>query len=335
MNKKILVWLMVLAVLIAAAGCAEEAPAGEEASGGGDDPLRIGVLFTGSIGDGAWNEAGYDALVAAEEQYGIEFSFQESVSVADSAEVMRNFAYEGYDLIIAHDFGYNDTVTEVAAEFPDIMFSVSYGYKSDADNIAAVTSSGWQFSYIGGALAGHITETGNVGVLSATDSAMGRLMRQGFIEGVKKVDPSITVQTAFTGSWDDVVKGKELVNAMIEQGADVIFTSSGNVNVGVVEACREAGILAIGSVVDMTDIAPDTVVASATTPPNAYVAFPVQQMAEGELEAGVYVLGIEEGAEDLVWNPAFEESLPQETVEAVETIKQQLIDGEIEKPTVE
>lgn len=337
MKKKMISLLIAAMFMVSMVGCAggEEPVAENPVDEAGVETLKVGVLFPGSIGDSAWNEAGYDALVQAKEDLGIEFSFQESVPVAESAEVMRSFAYEGYDLIIAHDFNYNDIVAEVAPEFPDVMFSVSYGYQSSGDNVVAITSSGWQFSYMAGVLAGSVSESGSVGVLTATDSFMGKRMRAGYVAGAKSVNPEIEVLEAFTGSWDDVVKGKELVNGMIQQGIDVIFASSGNVNVGVVETAREAGIMAIGSPSDMTAVAPDTVIASAVTPSGIYVDYAVREMAAGTLKAGVYVLGIKEGAEALIWNPAFEAEFPSEVIDAVQMAEQKLSNGEVEEPVVE
>ncbi len=341
MKKKIISLLLVAMFLVSLVGCAgaeepaEEPAVEENVEEPAVEPIKVGVIFTGSIGDGAWNESGYNALVKAKEDLGIEFSFQESVPVAESGEVMRNFAYEGYDLIIAHDFNYNDIVSEVAPEFPDVLFTVSYGYQSTEDNIAAITSSGWHASYMAGVLAAAVSETEIVGVLSATDSFMGKRMRTGFVNGAKSVNPDIEVLEAFTGSWDDVVKGKELVNGMIQQGIDVILSNSGNVNFGVIETAKEAGIMAIGAPSDLSSVAPDTVIASAVTPSGIYVDYGIRQLAEDNFDGGVYVLGIKEGAEDLIWNPAFEAEFSAEVIDTVNAAKLQLSNGEIEEPVVE
>jgi basic membrane protein A len=248
---------------------------------------------------------------------------------------MRNFAYEGYDLVIAHDFNYNDIVSEVAPEFPDVIFTVSYGFQSSEDNIAAITSSGWHPSYMAGVLAAAVTETNKVGVVSATDSYMGKKMRGGFVDGAKSVNPDVEVMEAFTGSWDDVVKGKELANGMIQQGVDVILANSGNVNIGIIETAKEAGILAIGAPSDLSSVAPETVIASAITDSGIFVDYGIRQLVEDNFAGGVYVLGIKEGAEGLIWNPAFEAEFPAEVIETVEAAKMQLSNGEIEAPVVE
>lgn len=344
MRKKIIAMLLVVFLMTVLAGCGggagAETPSGDPGSDPGTESpgtepaARVGVIFPGSIRDGGWNEDSFAHLQAAADTYNVEYSYQESVAPGEAADVMRNFAYDGYDLIIANDINYGDIAKEVAEEFPDIQFVVTAAYVS-GDNLASISTTNWENTYLAGVLAGLVTETDNIGILTATDSEVARKMRQGFANGAKSVNPGVTIQTAFTGSWDDIVKGKELIGSMITQGADVIYSQSGNVNAGAVEAAQEAGIKAIGAIVDMTDLAPDTVVASAIASPGALIDYMIGQYIDGTIEGKVYIVGVKDGAEGLVFNPAFEAELAGEVMDTLADVEAKFAAGEIEEPVAE
>ncbi|MFW5942716.1 MAG: BMP family protein [Chloroflexota bacterium] len=362
MSKRRISTLFILMLLLAfAAACtsspaaeepaaeepaAEEAAAGESSddeAGAGDaeaaedseEPVKVALVLAGSIQDEGWNQEGHRALMEAADTHGVEVSFQESVPVAEARDVIRNYAAEGYDLVIAHDLYFTDVVQEVAPEFPDTMFGISGGYSAEADNMVAVAATDWESTYLAGALAGLVTESNQVGILTATDSPIAQRLAKSFELGATQANPDVEASHAFVGSWDDVVKGKELVRSMVNQGVDVVYTQSGQVNVGAVEAAAEEGILAIGSIVDMSRVAPDTVVSSAVASPGGYVEYMIDGYLDGTLEPRVYRLGIADGIEDLAPYHNFEDTLPQETKDRVAEIRQQIIDGEIPEPALD
>ena len=201
--------------------------------------FKVAVVFPGSIKDAGWNQSGYEAAMAAKDKYGVEVSFQESVPNAELKDVLRNYAAEGYDLIIGHDYNFTDPIIEVAPEFPDTMFGISGGYMVEGDNVVVVAGTNWESTYLAGVLAGLMTKSNKIGILMATDSPTAKKMYNGFQNGAKVNNPDVKALLAYSGSWDDVVKGKEMVRSMIEQGADIIYTQSGQVNVGAVEAAKE------------------------------------------------------------------------------------------------
>ncbi|HSM56296.1 MAG TPA: BMP family protein [Candidatus Sulfomarinibacteraceae bacterium] len=342
----IILWLLLAFTAACTGPPAADEPAAEEpvaresseeraGEAGSEEPVKVALILAGSIQDEGWNQEGHRVLMEAVDNYGIEVSFQESVPVAEARDVIRNYAAEGYDLVIAHDLYFTDVVLEVAPDFPDTMFGISGGYSAEADNMVAVAATDWESTYLAGALAGLVTETNKVGILTATDSPIAQRLARSFELGAKEANPDVEASHAFVGSWDDVVKGKELVRSMVNQGVDVVYTQSGQVNVGAVEAAAEEGILAIGSIVDMSYVAPDTVVSSAVASPGGYVEYMISGYLDGTLEPRVYRLGIADGIEDLAPYHNFEDRLPQEVKDRVAEIRQQIIDGDVPEPTLD
>ena len=68
-----------------------------------------------------------------------------------------------------------------------------------------------------------------------------------FMNGALSVNDGIKFKVTFIGSWYDPPKAKEAAMAQVEAGVDVMYAE----RAGVVDACREKGIIAFGNVNDM------------------------------------------------------------------------------------
>lgn len=313
---------------------APEAPS--EPAAAPEEKIKVAAIFSTSIKDGGFNQAGYEALMAAKDKYGIEVSFQEDVSDAEIKDVLRNYAADGYDLVIAHELYFTDPVLEVAPDFPDVMFGISGGYKAEGSNVITVTATNWEATYLVGALSGLITKTNKIGIITATESPIAKRMVNSFKTAALDQNPDVKVLHAFTGSFEDVVKGKELARSMIKEGADVIYCQSGQANVGAIEAAQEAGVYAMGAMVDLWEVAPDTVVSSALLSPGQYLEIMIKMYVDGTIEGGkTYVMGVRDGIEDLAPYHNFEDKIPQEAKDKVLKVRQDLIDGKIPEPKAE
>ena len=88
-------------------------------------PLRVAALFAGTIDDAGWVAAAYDGLVKAKEKYGIEFAYSEKLQPADYESTFRDYASQGYNIIIGHGDPFGDAALKVAKDYPDIVFAVT------------------------------------------------------------------------------------------------------------------------------------------------------------------------------------------------------------------
>ena len=342
-SKSLLVVLLVV-VMLAATACATtqptenpteapvatEAPASAEPTATPAPELKIAVVFPGSIQDMGWNQSGYEAVQQLQAQ-GLTVSYQENVDTSALRDVLRSYASEGYNLIIGHDLMFTDTVVEVAAEFPDVWFGVSGGVKS-ASNVASVGGTNWESAYLAGSLAGQVTKSNKLGIIMAGEGDIADKMAKAFELGAQVYNPSAVVTAAYTGSWNDSVKAKEIVLAMAKDGIDIVLTQAGQSNVGAIEGAQEVGILAIGAPSDMHELAPDTVIASVLVPAGAQILNIVDMFQKGTLEGKTYILGVAEGAEDLSPYYNFEDKLTQEIKDNVQKVRQQLVDKQVPDP---
>lgn len=292
-------------------------------------PLKVAMILPHSITSEGWTKSGFDGLMKAKEDFDIETSYQESVSEGELKGALRAYVAEGYDLIVVHEMVYNDPTIEVAEENPDTMFAITYGFKA-ADNVAVVSGSNWQANSLAGAVASLMTKSNKVGFIISNDSPVAHnFLNAGFTYGAKRINPEVEVITTFVGSWDDVVKGKELAKAMIKQGVDVIYSQCGVVNRAVIQVCEESGIWAIGAVEDMSYVAPQTVIASALAPTEYLVYGVIKEMVNGTLKGGNVIEGIKDGAEEITFNPLLKDKLPENGEEKIMKLRQEIIDGDI------
>jgi basic membrane protein A len=258
---------VVLAVILSA--CGPAAPEGPPAAPP-EEKTKVAVLFPGVVTDQSWNQFGYEGLVRAEEECGVEIGYSEDVTQDEQIEVLRNYAAEGYDIIIGHGGEYADSIGMVGEEYPDLKFGVTDGSPM-ADNVSAKTLSFRQMGYLAGILACEMTETDHVAyvvgeLLECTDQGA-----EGFEAGVETCGRDIELTYISTGSWSDVAKGREAGLALIDDGVDVLWHMLDTADAGLISAAEDRGVWAIGLYRDSSSLGPNAVLGSTLGSPGTMI----------------------------------------------------------------
>jgi len=266
MNKRIFTVLsltIVLAVVVGACGtAATEAPA--------DGKKKVAGVFPGVITDQSWNQFGYEGLVMAEEECGVEIAYSEDVFQDEQLEVFRNYAAEGYDIIIAHGGEYADSLDTVAKEYPDIYFGLTSG-EATTPNMSATILSYRQMAYLAGVLACKMTETNNVAYVLGEILPTGDHGVEGWELGVASCGKDTKATSVATGSWADVAKAREAGLALIDDGADVLYHLLDTADAGLISAAEDRGVWAIGLYRDSSPLGPNSVIGSTLGSPGAMI----------------------------------------------------------------
>lgn len=345
------VWLIVLVFLLAAcvqpgpaapadaptAPAAEEAPAGETpaAEAEGEDELpSIALVLIGPKDDKSWAEAAYNALQAQAEK-GIETAFSESVSDADVARVMRDYADQGFDIIIAHSFSYQDAVFEVASEYPDVNFAWAGAIGRTAENVADYDQPFYEAAYLAGILAGHVSESGMLGGVYGFDIPACHSMGEALLAGAQTVNADASLTVSGVGDWGDVAASKEAALAQIDTaGVDYFVTCGEAAALGAIEAAQEAGGYTTGYVGDMSALGPEVVLSSVVWNMIPIFDAIVADTQSGSFDAPYYQFGVADEALDIVINPGLAETIPAEATAALEEARAAIVSGELEVPFV-
>jgi basic membrane protein A len=231
---------------------------------------RVALVMPGVVTDQSWNQFAYEGLMAAKNECDLEVAYSEKVSQDEQVEVFRQYALEGYDIIIGHGGEYAVSIKQVAGEFPNIEFGNSNGFEK-APNLSNYIVSFAHMGYVSGCLAGMMTKTGKVAEISAMPLPIVKQGEEAFKRGVKYVNPSAKVTFVTTGSWEDVTKAREAALALIADGHDVLTYHLDTAEVGVISACEDKGVYAIGTYRDVSEMAPKAVIGSALGSPATLV----------------------------------------------------------------
>ncbi|WP_227764903.1 BMP family protein [Zhaonella formicivorans] len=324
-----LVLVLALAVLAGCGGQKADNSGTEQPQGDSKETLKVGILLPGNINDKGWNASAYEGLMQAKEKFGVEVTYQENVTQSDMEEVFRNYATNGYNLIIGHGYQFSDAAQKVAEEFPDAKFAILNGYVSNGKNLASYSFTNWQPGYVAGTLAGLLTKTNKIGAIGAQKIPVIEDALEAFKDAAKAVNPNAEVVITYVDSWDDVAKGKETALAMINNGADVVTCDANAVGLGAIEAAKEKGTYHIGFVDDQYNVAPEVVVASAIQSNQEMVKYVVKAVLDGNFKPEQNVLGIKEGVEGISSFHDWESKLPKEVIDKVMQVNQDIIDGKI------
>ena len=254
--------LLVFAIVLSACQkAAEPSPAAEE-----EGPIhRVAMVLPGLKTDEAFNQSSYEGMMRAAKDFNIETAYVEEVAQDEQVEVIRQFAQQGYDIIIGQGGQFGESLMTVAKEFPDLNFVFSVATDTGGvPNLTAATVSYSHAGYIAGVMACHTTKNNKVAMIIGEWYDPHRQMEASFKKGVASCGKDIEVTSVATGSWSDVNKAREASLALVADGVDVLMPCLDAAYVGVLTAAQDSeNVWVVGSVIDMAPVAPDVVVGSA------------------------------------------------------------------------
>ncbi len=321
--------ILMLAAAVVFAGGAREETAAERP----DSVDRIALILIGRSDDLAWNTAAYQGVRHMEETRGIEATIVEEVSDADVERVLRDFAAQGYELIIAHSFNYGDAALRVAGDFPNTYFLHGDAPGND-ENIANYSIPSHEGGYLAGMIAGSITESNSIGIVNSFDIPSMIMVSEAFKLGVEYVNPDASVHETFVGAWDDAPGGREAAEALMDGGADFIMAMGNHTGMGAIEGAAARGVKSAGLYADQNDIAPDYVVTSIVNRFDAIIEYALQDIEAGNYANQEYHLTMPDGAVELAPFHNLADEIPQNVKDLVEQRRQEIISGEFEVPII-
>jgi basic membrane lipoprotein Med (substrate-binding protein (PBP1-ABC) superfamily) len=329
-HKRFLAILLVLlALLVSACG---------GGSGGESGVFRVAVIMPSTVNDLAFSQSMYDALLKIQADMGgpdkMELVYSENMFVVDdAAAAIRDYATQGYDLIIAHGSQYGSSLKEIAPDFPKTAFAhgttVDTFVDDGINNVFAYEAASDQGGYVNGVMAGKLTKTNVIGVVGPIETGDAKLYIDGFVAGVKASNPNAQVNVNYIGSFSDVALASEAASTHISAGADVL-TGSAQMVVGAIGKAKENGVLWFGTQASQTSLAPEIVVANEVYEWTVVLNDIIAQMDKGTYGGTAYVINLDNGGEVIEFNPNFD--LPADVKQLAEDTIQGIKDGSITIP---
>lgn len=317
------------------AGCGEQKTDSEE------KPFHVGLVFdVGGIGDKSFNDLAHAGLLKAKADLGVTFEYFEPTQSADRESALRLFAQGDADLIIGVGFLFSDDILSVATDFTNKRFvCVDYTWTEGVevpDNLLGLKFREEEGSFMVGALAAMVSTTGIIGFVGGMDIPLIHKFEAGYRAGAQHVNPEIEVIINYAGvtgeAFKNPTKGKELGLSQYEQGADIIFHASGSTGLGVFEAAREKGTLAIGVDADQADEAPGLVLTSMVKQVDVSVYQAIREAVSGSFEGGIEVFGLKEDGVGYIQNESNAKWFTSDITARLAQIRSEIASGDISVP---
>jgi simple sugar transport system substrate-binding protein len=320
---------------LALAGCGKEeppkpaaAPAAEKkAEAPKPDPLKVGFVYVGPVGDAGWTFAHDEARKAIEAKFGdrIKTSYVEKVPEgADAERVIRDLVQQGNKLIFATSFGFGDAMAKVAADTPGVKFEHATGYKT-ADNLRVYEARFYQDAYLAGVIAGSMTKTNTLGFVASFPIPEVLRNINAYTMGALSVNPKVKTRVVWVNTWFDPPKESDAAQALINQGADVLLQNTDST--AVLQTAEKNGKFAFGWDSDMSAFAPKAHLGSAVVYWAPYYEKAVNDVLNNTWKVENTKWGVKEGANDLVKIP---DTVPEAARKKVDEIKTAMKAGTFE-----
>jgi len=211
------------------------------------------VTDLGGRGDLSFNDMGFKGADEAAAEFGLELVTIQSNSGVDYLPNLQNAARTGdFDIIIGIGFWLADAMAEAADQFPDQNFAIidvtwlgkpnlmEIGYEENKGSalvgaLGAMVAAHYGYDKIGAVLGIEIP------VLYKFEAGYRYGMHWGNAKYAevtgKKAD--VGLLWTYTGTFDDIAKGKSATEAMLAQGAGLIYNVAGPLGIGDLEAITE------------------------------------------------------------------------------------------------
>ncbi|HEX4215441.1 MAG TPA: BMP family ABC transporter substrate-binding protein [Candidatus Dormibacteraeota bacterium] len=321
-------------------------------SSSGSHFLACEVTDTGGIDDRSFNASAWKGLQEAKSSTGTQIQYLQSSSGSDYAPNIQQFEQRKCGIIVTVGYLMGQATQTAAKSDPSQKFAiVDYSYPKPLKNVLALLYQTDQDAFLGGYLAAATSKTGKVGTFGGQDIPTVTIYMSGFVAGVRYYDQKnhAHVQAlgwdpekntgSFTNDFTDQAKGNALTQALMGQGADIIFPVAGNVGLGAAAAVQQHNQSNPSSPVHMEWVDVDgcvsapqycslflTSVTKGIVPSVEHAAVSADKSS---FKGGNYTGTLANDGVSLAPYHDFQSKIPQSVQSALATIKKGIIDGSI------
>jgi basic membrane protein A len=313
-----------------AASAAQSKPAAKP----GATPLKVAYLPCGRINDQSWSQVGYEGVIAAQKELGIDVAYSESTPAADVEAAARDYASKGYGLILLHCGTFSDAAYKAAKDFPSVWFEASAGDHVD-QNVFAYDPQQQEGTFMAGAVAGLTTKTNKLGAVVAFNFAGFNRQHEGFRLGARFVNPNVDMFVTYINSLEDAAKAKEAALAQFDAGADIILASTDQAISGIIQAAEERKGLVVAQYADQNHLAPNLMLESVTYKQDKALTDVIRRVAGGSMKGEFVNPGLKDGVGQVALNMALGPRLSDDARSCLNLLQQSFTDGKLHVPATE
>jgi basic membrane protein A len=337
-NARIAVWTIVSAIVVCViAGCTGGKPG--QTGGASAKTFRAGLAVDiAGVDDKSFNAANWAGMQRAQTDLNLGpdgVRYIEAKTPADYQTNLAEFASQGYNVVFAGSYSFEDALAAVAPQFPNTKFAIIDGNAPNLPNCEAIHFHEEQSSFLAGYLAGSMTKTKTIGFVGGMEVPLIQKFEAGYRAGAKTANPAVRVLAAYTGDWNDVSKGKTQAEQEFSNGADIVFQAAGKSGLGVIEAAKEkgSGYYAIGVDSDQDDIAPGRVLTSVLKRVDVATYNTIKQAKSGNFTPGTQTFDLKSGGVGLTDMKYTKQDIPPQVLANLAKLTKMIEDGKLAPPT--
>jgi basic membrane protein A and related proteins len=247
------------------------------------------------VADAAWNSGAYQGLVRIRDSLRVSTSHIEARTPAEQSEALRTYAAQGYDLVFAHGFEFQDAAERISAEFPQTVFIVTSGRRARR-NVSPLIFRLEEASFLAGMVAGGLTKTNVIGFIGGIRLPPIEAAYLGWVNGARAVNPKVRSRQIYLNSFDDAAAGREAALALMAAGADMFHHNADAAALGAFQAVKDRpGTYIFGANADQSRLAPGHVPGSAVIDlPRAFLLV-ATEVRSGQFRPHVEAFGLKSG----------------------------------------
>ena len=223
---------------------------------GAAEPLKVGFVYVGPIGDHGWtyrHDVGRRAVEAALGDK-VKTTYVESVKEGPDAErVIQQLVASGHKLVFTTSFGFMNPTAKVAGRSGQARFEHATGYKR-AKNLSTYMARFYEGRYVAGVIAGKMSKSGVVGYVASFPIPEVVRGINSFMLGARTINPEMAIKVVWANTWYDPGKEADAAKALIDQGADIITQHTDSP--GPLQVAENRGVKGFGQASDMIAFAP-------------------------------------------------------------------------------
>lgn len=298
--------------------------------------MRVALLLPGKENDHGWNQLAFEAAKSLETDGTATLSHTNAPNATAFKSDLRDYAQQGYDLIICHGGEFAKAAREIARQFPKSHIVVT-GSAEGGDGIASLDFQLWQATYLCGVLAAKLSPDGPAGVVGGQNFSTVKNTLDAFVNGARSVRPGYKADFQYVGSWDDVAKAKQTARSLIDTyKSRVIFQNTDAAAAGIFDAAKEASpdggnpIFVFGCNSDQSPLGGAIVPASAVIDMKAAFHQLAETVRAGKFEPKVYGHDLKTGGVGVVLNPAFKDRWPAGALDSLAKAREAIVSGKID-----
>jgi simple sugar transport system substrate-binding protein len=257
-------------------------------------PVKAAFVYVTPIGDHGWTYAHHNGVMHLKKVLGDDVIITEVENVpedSDSERVITSLARKN-DIVFTTSFGYMNPTANVAKRYPNVKFEHATGYMP-SKNVANYQAKFYEGRHVLGRIAGGMTKNNIIGwVASFPIPEVIRDINSAFL-AAKSVNPNVEMKIIWVYTWFDPGKESNAANALIAQGADVLFQHTAST--AVMTTAEDKGVFAFGQASDMRKWGPNAQLTGIINDWGPYYVERVKAVRDGTWTSADSFEGIKQG----------------------------------------